>query len=99
VLGEYVRERAVLDLPAAVHRMTGMPASRFQLSDRGKIAAGAFADIVVFDPATIKDTATYEAPKQYPQGIAAVLVNGKIVAREGKHLGTRSGRSLRRGVA
>ena len=96
VLGRYVAD-GVLDLPTAIHRMTGMPAAKFRLVDRGAIRAGAFADLVVFDPARIRDTATYDDPKRYPDGIRAVYVNGRAVARDGQHTGARPGRALRRG--
>jgi N-acyl-D-amino-acid deacylase len=99
VLGRYVREAKVLDLPTAVHRMTGMPAAKFQLVDRGVIRPGAFADLVVFDPARIDDVATYEEPRRAPAGIRAVYVNGTAVARDGRHTGARPGRALRRGHA
>jgi N-acyl-D-amino-acid deacylase len=95
VLGHYVRE-GVLDLPTAIHRMTGMPAAQFRLADRGAIRAGAFADLVVFDPATIRDTATYDDPRRFPEGIRAVCVKGMAVALEGRHTGARPGRALRR---
>ena len=91
-----MREERVLDLPTAIHRMTGMPAAKFKLADRGIIRIGAFADLVVFDPARIADTATYEDPKRFPAGIRAVFVNGTAVARDGQHTGARPGRALRR---
>ena len=97
VLGHYVRDERVLDLPTAIHRMTGMPAAKFQLLDRGTIRPGAFADLVVFDPARIADVATYAEPRQAPAGIQAVYVNGTAVARDGRHTGARPGRGLRRG--
>ena len=97
VLGRYVREERVLDLPTAIHRMTGMPAAKFQLRDRGTIRPGAFADLVVFDAARINDAATYGDPRQAPTGIRAVYVNGIAVARDGQHTGARPGRGLRRG--
>jgi N-acyl-D-amino-acid deacylase len=99
VLGRYVRERRVLDLATAIHRMTGMPAAKFQLADRGTIRPGAFADLVVFDPARIRDVATYEEPRRFPDGIRAVYVNGVAVARNGEHTGARPGRAVRRGRA
>jgi N-acyl-D-amino-acid deacylase len=86
----------VLDLPTAIHRMTGMPAAKFRLADRGAIRAGAFADLVVFDSAAIRDTATYDDPRRFPEGIRAVYVNGMAVAQEGRHTGARPGRALRR---
>ncbi|HUG36513.1 MAG TPA: D-aminoacylase [Candidatus Limnocylindrales bacterium] len=97
VLGHYVREERVLDLPTAIHRMTGMSATKFRLTDRGVVRPGAFADLVVFDPARIRDTATYEEPRRFPEGITAVYVNGTAVARDGQHTGARPGRALRRG--
>ena len=76
VLGKYVREDKVLTLEDAVHRMTGLAASQFQIRERGLVKEGLFADLVVFDPATVADTATYERPHSYPRGIQHVLVNG-----------------------
>ena len=99
VLGHYVREAKVLDLATAIHRMTGMSARKFQLADRGEVRPGAFADLVVFDPARIDDVATYAAPGQAPAGIRSVYVNGVAVARDGRHTGARPGRGLRRGRA
>jgi N-acyl-D-amino-acid deacylase len=96
VLGRYVREQHVLDLPTAIHRMTGMPAARFRLVDRGLVRSGAFADLVVFDPARIADVATYAEPRRFPVGIRAVFVNGVAVALDGEHTGARPGRALRR---
>jgi N-acyl-D-amino-acid deacylase len=97
VLGHYVREEKVLDLPTAIHRMTGMPAAKFQLAGRGLVRPGAFADLVVFDPARIADVATYDMPRRFPQGIGAVYVNGVAVVHDGAHTGARPGRALRRG--
>jgi N-acyl-D-amino-acid deacylase len=97
VLGRYVREERVLDLATAIHRMTGMAAAKFRLAGRGAIRPGAFADLVVFDPARIADAATYDDPRRFPIGIRAVCVNGVEVARDGRHTGARPGRALRRG--
>jgi N-acyl-D-amino-acid deacylase len=99
VLGRYVRDERVLSLEEAVHRMTGMPASKFGLAGRGVIEAGAWADLVLFDPATIDDVATYESPRQHPKGIRGVWVNGTLVVRDGVPTGERPGRALRRGRA
>jgi N-acyl-D-amino-acid deacylase len=99
VLGHYVRDEDVLDLATAIHRMTGMPAAKFGLIDRGVVRPGAFADLVVFDPARIRDTATYDDPCRFPEGIRAVYVNGVAVTRDGTHTGARAGRALRRGRA
>ena len=79
--------------------MTGTAARKFQLAYRGTVRPGAFADLVVFDPARIDDVATYESPRQAPTGIRAVYVNGVTVARDGAHTGARPGRALRRGRA
>ena len=97
VLGHYARDEAVLTLEAAVHRMTGMPAAKFGLRGRGVIEPGAWADLVLFDPATIADVATYESPRRHPAGIRCVWVNGTAVVRDGVHTGERPGRALRRG--
>jgi N-acyl-D-aspartate/D-glutamate deacylase len=97
VLGRYAREAGLLTLEDAVHRMTGMAAVKFRLSDRGLVREGFFADLVIFDPAKIIDTATYEDPKRYPEGLSHVIVNGAVVVRDGRHTGSRPGRALRRG--
>ncbi|MDQ3082445.1 MAG: amidohydrolase family protein, partial [Gemmatimonadota bacterium] len=95
VLGRYVRERKVLTLASAVRKMTALPASRVRIADRGRIAAGLAADIVIFDPSTIADTATFDAPFQYPVGIYAVLVNGSVALRDGHRSQTGTGKALR----
>jgi N-acyl-D-amino-acid deacylase len=94
VLSRYVRERGVLGLEDAVHRMTGLTAATFGLADRGRIAAGAFADLVIFDADTIEDTATFEEPEQPARGIAQVFVSGTPVWRAGRPTGERPGRFL-----
>jgi N-acyl-D-amino-acid deacylase len=96
VLGRYVRELKVLTLDDAVHRMTGLAATQFRLVDRGVLRPGAFADIVMFDAATVADRATFEAPKSPAAGIDLVAVNGEIVYRDGQLTGVRPGRVLRR---
>jgi len=96
VLGRYVRERKVITLAQAVDKMSGMPARRLRLSGRGKIAPGAWADLVLFDPATVADTATFEDPFQYPVGIPTVVVNGKIALRDGERVGVGNGKALRK---
>ncbi len=95
VLGRYVRERGTLTLPQAVHKMTGQPASRLRLADRGRIAPGLAADVVVFDPSTVADRATFADPYQYPTGIDLVLVNGEIAMRSGERTAARSGGVVR----
>lgn len=92
VLARYVRQRRALTLEAAVHKMSALPASRVGLTDRGRIGVGMAADLVVFDPDTVADTATYEQPFSYPTGIAAVVVNGAVALREGQRAAGRSGR-------
>ena len=96
VLGRYARELGLFPLEEAVHRMTGMAARKFRLADRGEIRAGAFADLVVFDPARIIDVGTYEDPNHPPAGIHHVFVNGAHAVRDGAHTGARPGRALRR---
>jgi N-acyl-D-amino-acid deacylase len=95
VIAKYVRERKALTLEQAIHKMTALPASRMRLADRGRIAKGMAADIVVFNSATISDVATYEQPFAYPSGIAAVVVNGSISFRDGQRAEKRAGRALR----
>ena len=95
VLGYYCREQKIFDLPAAVHKITAMPADQIGLTDRGRIARGKKADLVVFDAASVIDTATFENPHRYPTGIEYVVVNGETVAEKGRHTGARPGRVLR----
>jgi N-acyl-D-aspartate/D-glutamate deacylase len=94
VLGEYVRDQRLLSLAQAVHKMTGMPARRLGLRDRGLIRVGARADLVVFDPKRVTDLATYEDPHRYPAGIDHVVVNGRFVVKDGEHTGSLPGRVL-----
>jgi N-acyl-D-amino-acid deacylase len=99
VLGRYVRELGVLPLEQAVRRMTSVPAERVALRDRGRIATGATADLVVFDPDTVADRATFEEPHQFPVGVPHVIVNGAFVIRDGEHTGARPGRAARPSLA
>jgi N-acyl-D-amino-acid deacylase len=96
VLGHYARSRGIFSLEAAIHKMTGLPAARFGLADRGVIAPGAAADLVIFDPDRIRDTATFAQPKQPAAGIDAVYVNGVAVWRDGHATGARPGVVLKR---
>ena len=96
MLSLYARERGVFDLPTAVRKMTSMPADQIGLADRGRVAPGKKADLVVFDAATVEDAATFEDPHRYPVGIPHVLVNGVSVIQGGAHTGARPGRALRR---
>ena len=93
-LGLYVRDRKALTLIQAVKKMTSMPAAKLGLRDRGTLKQGNFADIVVFDPATISDKATYTEPEQYSTGIDYVIVNGKVVIDHDKHTGALPGKVL-----
>lgn len=95
ILGRYVREAKLLSLEAAIHKMTGAPAARVGLRDRGLIREGMFADITIFDPAKVIDRATFESPNQYPVGIEYVLVNGKISVDRGQRTTALAGRVLR----
>jgi len=96
ILGRYVRGQGLLTWEEAIHKMTGLPAARLVLRDRGIVREGAFADLVVFDPQVINDTATYADPHRYPEGIRQVLVNGRFVVDEGHQTEERPGRVLRR---
>ncbi len=96
VLGEYVREQKLMPLETAIHKMTGMPAKRLGLTDRGSIREGAFADLVIFDPRTVKDQAAFTDPHQYPVGIETVIVNGVTAVENSKPTGVRAGRVLTR---
>jgi N-acyl-D-amino-acid deacylase len=93
-LGLYVRDRKALTLPQAVKKMTSMPAAKLGLKDRGTLKQGNFADIVVFDPATVADKATYTEPEQYSTGIDYVIVNGKVVIDHDNHTGALPGKVL-----
>jgi len=95
ILGDYVRDAGVLTLEDAVRKMTGAPAARIGLRDRGLLRPGFFADIVIFDPNTVDDRATFIRPHQLPEGIRHVLVNGTFVVRDGRHTGAKPGRFLR----
>ncbi|MFN2446258.1 MAG: amidohydrolase family protein, partial [Vicinamibacterales bacterium] len=96
VLGRYVREQQVISLEEAIRKMTSLPASILGLPDRGTIAAGKQADLVLFDPGTVADRATFEDPFQYPVGIDTVIVNGEVVLDDGRHTNARPGRVLKR---
>ncbi|NRF67015.1 D-aminoacylase [Aquincola sp. S2] len=96
VLGHYSRERGLLPLESAVHKMTGLPARRFGLADRGRVAVGQAADLVLFDAARVRDAASYEAPAQAPEGIHAVLVNGRLAQWQGRAVDRAAGRRLTR---
>jgi N-acyl-D-amino-acid deacylase len=94
-LGHYVRDQKVTTLQDAIRRLTSLPAQTFKLKDRGCLQPNCFADIVVFDPATIKDHATFENPHQYATGVQHVFVNGVQVLRDGEHTGAKPGQVVR----
>ena len=95
LLGKYVRDEGVIPLEEAVHRLTSLPASRLKLERRGSLEPGFFADVVIFNPETIQDHATFEDPHQYATGVVHVFVNGQQVLREGEHTGATPGRVVR----
>jgi N-acyl-D-aspartate/D-glutamate deacylase len=95
LLGRYVREQRALPLEVAIHRCSGLVAEAFGLPDRGVLEVGRVADVVVFDPSTVVDEATFLEPQQFSTGIDHVLVNGTAVVERGTHTGARPGRVLR----
>ena len=95
ILGRYVRDQKLLSLEAAIHKMTGAPAARVGIRDRGLLKPDLFADITIFDPARVMDRATFEMPNQYPEGIQYVLVNGQIAVDKGQRTPVLSGRVVR----
>lgn len=94
LLGRYVRDEHVMPLQEAVRRLTSLPATNHKLRQRGRLRNGYFADVVIFDPATIADRATFADPFQYAVGVQHVLVNGRVVLRDGQHTGAKPGRAL-----
>ena len=94
VLGKYCRDEKVLPMPDAIHRLSGLPATNLGLDHRGFLKEGMFADVVVFDPATVTDHATFEKPHQYATGVKHVFVNGVQVIKDGEHTGAKPGRAL-----
>ena len=95
ILGHYVREQKVLSLETAIHKMTGLPAHQLRLKDRGRIAEGYIADLVLFDPAVVIDQSSIDAPEAPPLGIPAVMVSGEWVIDNGQSTGNHPGRVLR----
>ena len=94
LLGKYVREEKVISLAEAVRRLSGLPATNLGLDRRGFLRTGMFADVVVFDPDTIADRATFEKPHQYSVGVNHVFVNGVQVLKDGEHTNAKPGRAL-----
>jgi N-acyl-D-amino-acid deacylase len=95
LLGKYVREENVISLEEAIHKLTALPAGNLKLDRRGHLLEGYFADVVVFDPDTIEDHATFTEPHQYATGMAHVFVNGVQVLSDGEHTGAMPGRVVR----
>jgi N-acyl-D-amino-acid deacylase len=98
LLGRYVREEKLLSLHEAVRRLTGLPATNLGLDRRGFLRSGYYADVVVFDPGTVADHATFERPHQYATGMRHVFVNGVHTLRDGEHTGAKGGRAVRKPV-
>jgi len=94
ILGHYVRDEHVLPLPEAIRKMTSLAAKQMKIANRGLLKDGYFADIVVFDPKTVADRATYDKPHQFPAGINTVIVNGIVTVKNGEHTGAHAGRAL-----
>ena len=94
-LGHYVREVGLLTLEDCINHLTGRAAQRLRLADRGLVRAGYFADLVLFDPAAVTDTATFDNPKQQAAGISHVIVNGECAIEDGRPTGRLAGRALR----
>jgi N-acyl-D-amino-acid deacylase len=94
LLGKYVRDEKVISLEEAIRRLSGLPATNLELNGRGFLKESAFADVVIFDPATIADVATFQKPHQYAVGMKHVFVNGVQVLRDGEHTGAKPGRAL-----
>jgi N-acyl-D-amino-acid deacylase len=95
LLGKYVRDEKVISLEEAIRRLTSLPASNLKIQKRGMLAPGYYADVVVFDPGTIQDHATFERPHQYSTGVQHVFVNGQQVLENGNHTGKKPGRVVR----
>ncbi|MCW5911985.1 MAG: D-aminoacylase [Cyclobacteriaceae bacterium] len=95
LLGKYVRDEKVIPMEEAIRKLTSLPASNLKIQKRGSLTPGYYADVVVFDPQTIQDHATFEQPHQYSTGMRHVLVNGTLVLKEGEHTGAKPGRVVR----
>jgi len=93
-LGQYVRERGILSLSEAIYKMTALPAATLGLTDRGRIGIGNKADLTLFNPETIQDKATFEAPHQYSEGIEYVVINGKLAIDQGAFKSIKAGQVL-----
>ncbi|HEX6892587.1 MAG TPA: amidohydrolase family protein, partial [Chryseolinea sp.] len=94
-LGKYVRDEKLITMEEAIRRLTSLPATNLKIKKRGKLDVGHYADLAIFNPATIKDHATFEDPKQYAEGMVHVFVNGTAVLMNGEHTGATPGRIIR----
>jgi N-acyl-D-amino-acid deacylase len=94
VLGKYVRDEHVLSMPDAIRKLAALPSSNLGLERRGQLKPGMFADVVIFDPLTVADKATFDKPHAYAVGVRDVLVNGVLVLKDGEHTGQKPGRAL-----
>jgi N-acyl-D-amino-acid deacylase len=95
LLGKYVREEKIVPLEAAIRRLSALPAANLKLDRRGALTLGHYADIVVFDPAAVRDQATFEQPHHYATGVRDVFVNGQQVLQDGEHTGAKPGQVVR----
>ncbi len=95
LLGKYVREEKIIPLEEAIRRLTSLSADSLRIKERGRLVPGYYADIVVFDPATIGDKATYDAPHQLAAGVETVFVNGVLTVSGAEHTGAKAGRVVR----
>jgi N-acyl-D-amino-acid deacylase len=95
LLGRYIREQQIITLEEGIRRLTSLPADNLKLERRGRLAPGYYADVVVFDPETINDHATFEQPHWYASGVSHVIVNGALVLKDGEHTGATPGRVIR----
>ena len=96
LLGKYVREENLMTLQEGIRRMTSLPASNLKIRKRGALKVGNYADLAIFDPAKIRDLATFEQPHQYAEGMQHVFVNGTLVLNQGEHTGAKPGRCIRK---
>jgi N-acyl-D-amino-acid deacylase len=95
LLGKYVRDEKVISLEEAIRKLTKLPATNLRIQRRGELKKGNYADVVIFDPATIQDHATFDKPHQFATGMAHVLVNGVVVLKDGEHTGAKPGRFVK----
>jgi N-acyl-D-amino-acid deacylase len=95
VIGKFVREEKILSLQDAIYKLSKLPATNLKLQKRGELKTGNYADIVIFDPKTVQDHASFEKPQQYATGVSAVFVNGVQVLKNGEHTGATPGRFIK----